>query len=389
MGKKKPRQSPGWRIVRGDRVLEYSVSVPERWEHRHRLVEIDTRYGMSGAWVKAIGGVFDDAWLREQVDAAHYVARAMSWPYPYAILALAEVADLVLAVRAAESGAESVLKRLRVHEQYAGACFEARVARWLAAARLPFRFARSTGPRAADIAVGGTLPFGIEVKHVANAERSKIEETLSNLISPDMFFARRDAGRFRFDWSGREVQETPLAELTLERLHDMVARVHAAVRERLQSAAAGESLEIPIEDIGTVFVSLDAPADRTSIGIETYGGDACRNALRLAKQIHHAAEQLEPSMPGIVVLGAAPLVLEAEHAAKHVTELLVSAGGAMDHVAGAIVVGASPEGPGEHTIPIRNPHGRVPLDALPLPVAHAPGRTNRFGDFGDLFTWRE
>jgi hypothetical protein len=345
---------------------------------------------MNGAWVRAIDDVFDEAWLREQRDALHSVAIAMSRPWPIAVLRLAEVADLILAVRDAESGAESILKRLRVHEQYVGACFEARVARWLARAGLPFRFtASSSGRRGADISVGGAMPFGVEVKHVASAERSKIEETLSDLISPDIFLARRDASRFRFDWSGPEVQETPLPELMPDRLYAMAARVEAAVRERFRTAVAGESVEIVVDGIGTVFISLDAPADRTSIGIESVGGDGCRNALRLAKQVHDAAAQLDPSMPGLVALGAPPLVMDAEHAAVHVREVLTDAGGDLPHVAGAIVLGAMPDGNTEQTIPIANPHARVRLDALPLPLARAPARTNRFEDFGDLFMWPE
>lgn len=174
MAKKKPRKPVGYRVQIEDRIVERRVIAPKKWKHRARLVEVDARYGMNGAWVKAIDDVFEEGWLRDQVDAMHHVARAMSWPYPYVILTLAEVADLILAVRAAESGAESVLKRLRVHEQYVGASYEARVARWLARMGLPFRFARSVGHRAADIAVGVRRP---------SASRSSKWRTPSERIS--------------------------------------------------------------------------------------------------------------------------------------------------------------------------------------------------------------
>jgi hypothetical protein len=386
MGKKKPRKPGGYRVQIGDRILERRVIVAKTWEHRPRLVEVDARYGMNGAWVHAIDDMFDEAWLREQVDAVHHVARAMSWPLPHAILALAEVADLVLAVRAAESGADSVLKRLRVHEQYVGASYEARVARWLYRAPLPFQYASSTGPRAADIAVGGPTPFGIEVKHVAKAERSQVERQLTFLISPSLWFARDDVSRFGFHWSGPEVQKTPLPELTGERLHEIARRVEATVHAQLESAAPGDSLEIAIEGVGTAVVSLDAPPDRQSFQIETYG-DGERDALRLAKQLHEAAAQIDPSMPGIVVLAASSDVVSVEHAAVHIDEVLSSAGGEWGHLAGAIVLGASAEWSTEQTIPVANPHAHVRLDALPLPQAQAASRTNRFEDFGDLFTW--
>lgn len=389
MGKKKPRTPRGYRVQVEDRIIERSVIAPTRWEHRHRLVEVDARYGMNGAWVAAIDEVFDEAWLREQVDAAHHVARAMSWPYPYVILTLAEVADLVLGVRAAEAGVESLVKRLRVHEQYVGASFEARVARWLARARLPFRFASSTGPRAADIAVTGALPFGIEVKHVANAVRSNVEASLTDLVSSHIAFARSDVRHVRFEWTGSEVQQTPLVELNLARLHMLAERVVTLARERLQLARSGETLEVAVDGVGKVYVALDATYTRTSIGIEGHGDDECRNALRLVKQIHNAADQLDRSLAGVVVLGAIPDVLEADHAADHARQLLTSAGSEMDHVAGAIILGASAEWMTERTIPVPNPHARVPLGELPLPQAQGPTREARFEDFGDLFVWSE
>lgn len=223
---------------------------------------------------------------------------------------------------------------------------------------------------------------------MANAERTNIEETLTNLLSSHVSFARPDVHHVRFEWTGAEVQQAPLADLTPERLYELAERVLAVVLERLRLAQRGQALEICAEGVGKVFVSLDAPSDRRSIGIEGYG-HRCRNAVRLAKQIHGAAAQLDRSVPGVVVLGAAPLVVEADHAAAHVRELLASVGGEMDHVAGAIVLGASAEWITEQTIPVANPHARVSLDALPLPQAKAPTRWARFEDFGDLFTWPE
>lgn len=204
MGKKKQRQPRGYAFRVGNRVIERRVVVPTTWKYRDQLVALDAQHGRGGAWVAAIDSVFDEVWLAEQRDGLHEVVRAMSWPYAHCTRTLAEVADLIVAISAAADGSSSTIQRLRVHEQNLGTQFEARVARMVGSAGLPFRFGRSAGAKAADIAVGGELPFGIEVKHIADADRSSIEESLSSMVWRSCFGLR--GCRVWFHWWGDEVR---------------------------------------------------------------------------------------------------------------------------------------------------------------------------------------
>lgn len=341
---------------------------------------------MGGAWVRAIDEVFDAAWLREQVDGRHLVSRAMSWDTPSTIVSLAAVADLVLAARAATSGAEPIVKRLRVHEDFVATSFEARVARWVAGEGLAFRFADATGASAADIHVEGSPAFEIEVKHVKNAERSALEDALTDLVPFDLFFVRPEASLFRFDWSGAEVQAPPLDEFTMERRLALVARVCEVLYERLRAASKGDSLEVTIEGVATVRVMLDAPPDRTSFGIDT-AWRADRNPRRLAKQLIPAASQLDRSRAGIVVLAVEPGIASVDRIATHAREVFETRGSAWDHVSGAIVVVATPGHWEETSIPIANPHATVTLASLRLQAARAARHVRRFDDVVDLVRW--
>lgn len=389
VGKKKPRKPEGYAFRVGDRVIVRRVVVPETWRYRDQLAALDAQHGRGGAWVAAIDSVFDPAWLREQHDGLHEVVRAMSWPYAYCTRALAEVADLVLAIRAAADGAGPALQRLRVHEQYLGTQFEARVARMVGTAGLPFRFGRSSGQKAADIAVGGELPFGIEVKHIADADRSKIEETLTSLVWPACFVLR--GCRVWFHWWGDEVQETDLRELTMPRLHQMAGRMVAALKHRIAEGPIVTSATVAVHGLGHIVIARVAPDAEPKVGESIVGGDTVkderRNPYRLAKAIYPASEQLDPSVPGLVVLCVEAGVLLPELAIASVNSVWADAEAKMRHVAGAVllVTTSGLEGVVEETWAIPNPHASVPLARLPLAIAAGPTRVARFADMGDLF----
>ena len=363
--------------------------MPETWKYRDQLAVLDAQYGRGGAWVAAIDSVFDQAWLREQHDGLHEVVRAMSWPYPVCTRTLADVADLILAIKTAKDGAGPALQRLRVHEQYLGTQFEARVARMVTTASLPFQFGRSSGQKAADIAVAGELPFEIEVKHITDADRSKIEETLTSLVWPACFVLR--GCRVWFHWWGDEVQETDLRELTVPRLHRMAARMVDALKARLAEGPIVTSATVAVPGLGHLVIDRVGPDAEPKVGESIVGGDTVkddrRNPYRLAKAIHPASEQLDPSLPGLVVLCVEAGVLLPELAIESVNSVWADADEKMRHVAGAVllVVTSGLDGVVEETWAIPNPTASVALARLPLAIAAGPARVSRFADMGDLF----
>lgn len=388
MAKRKPRTPYGYRNERLDgSVLERRLAMPKTWEHRDRLIAFDQRHGMGGRWVRAIDEHFDTKWLHQQVDGKHAVMRAMCWPYALAAWTLAEVADLVLAVEAGGPDHTSVLKRLRVHEEYESAVWEARVARMLHRAGLPFALASSKGASAADIRVDSDPSFVVEVKHIKNAFRLRLPQSLSDALS-GLLPGRVPCGSLvTFDWSGPLV--AAIREQDEKEFWDVANRAAAVFVDTMRATTPGTSAEMTVPGIGWIRVSPNAARDSDAISMATTADASQRNERRLVKCIHVASDQIGSAMPGVVVLCAPASHVDVATVGQLTRELWQSLGAASASVSGAILLVSAGIGTPwlhEDSWPLPNPYASKPLEELPFDEARAFRSWARFEKLGDSFS---
>jgi hypothetical protein len=374
---KKPRPSVRREIPTDDpdRILIEDVVHPGEWRFRERLVEYDRQNQRGGQWVAVIDAVFDDVWFRAQTDLAHDVAKSMCWDWSLSTRNIADVADLVCAVGHGGDGAASVLKRLRVHEQFTGASFEARVARLLHEAGLGFEFVPAKGDgKALDLTVHGPMPFVVEVK---SRERSLRAIALDAVLHEAFFRMASMLGgaTLDVDFSGAEALEAP-TEVLFASIDEHAHRIVTTVALALAASPESDAVEVSVQGLGVATVTRYATTPDTA-----YAGNATdptREADRFARTVGKASQQLTQALPSVVVLCAEAGAVDKEHAPAAIARFLHDKGASFPQVSGVIVlVATSAYAIVEETWPVANPHAEVPLGALPLPEARNATRRER------------
>ena len=380
----KERSPRAWVAHHGDRVAIRRVVPATSWRFRDALARADERNAMGGRWVAAIDEVYPESWLRAQADAVHPVAIAMAWPHALATRTIADVADLVVALKAGGPAHAPVLERLQRYEDFLGTVAEARVARILRDAGASFEILPAKGGATApDFRVEGDSPFFCEVKHVNDAQLSSISDSLTSAVFPFVALSVPRA-RWAFDWNGPEVAQLTRDENT-DRLRELAERAMIAVSAGLARGPLDRETRVEIDGVGSITIWPEAMPEG-EVGADTLKNDE-RNAGRAAQRVAQAARrQLTKELPGVVVVCWEAGSLDRDAVTAWVAKTLDDLAADGEHVAGVVllVVTSGLEGVIEETWPIENPHSRVRLGNL-LPAARAPTRTVRFSDFGDLF----
>ncbi len=367
-------------MVDGHFLVDEVVS-PTGWRSKQAFAAYDRKWGMRGAWLEALLTTFDESWLVEQKDVAHVVARCMYWSWEPSLRKLADVADLVLAVREAQSGDASILKRMRVHEEFLGASFEARVARLLLEGGHPFRFesAATADSKGFDLAVNGAAPFNIEVKSKQKWSVADQEEGLASWISM-LLFPERLGWDLSFRWD-RESLRRFLREQSAEGRERLVSASVRAIRTSLASGE-GDRRSASLDGVGTVTLArLEPGSDVASMQTVCDLSEGPNDeAARLAKVVGEASQQLPSDRPGVVFTCAEPDVADRELAVAAVEDMLVHDGAQYPQVAG-VVVFFSTDGLDaivEETWPCRNPHSPFAFDELGFEPCMEPLQRRRW-----------
>jgi hypothetical protein len=343
-------------------------------------VEYERLNGLDGVWTAALDEVFDHDWLNEQIDVQHVVAKGMLGP-PYSVYTrgLANIADLVCAVKQGGPGAASVLRRLQVHEQFRGACAEASVARLIHEAGLPFLFDIAKGEgQSYDITVGGPRPFAVEVKSRVRSERAMALDAVQTMVMMEVSHVAMGC-RLSLDWSGDEARTLPLGGDFPGRIRTLANRTATAILGAVMAERGppASRLEIALPGLGVATLHRDAAApnhfevdDRSDPHLE---------ARRFAASVVEAAPQLKGDLPGVVFVCAGSQEVDPEAMVVVSTELFERQGMEMPQISGVILLrNSGVESIREETHPIPNPHASVSLADIPLAEAQHPAVRERW-----------
>ncbi|MBO6936799.1 MAG: hypothetical protein JJ863_17650 [Deltaproteobacteria bacterium] len=252
-------------------------------------------------------GGFGEEW-RAQALWEHRVARAMSLRAGVFAEFLADVGDLVRCVHLALEGADPVIASLQSPPTFEGALLEARAARLLVEAGLPFCFVpEPNDARSHDIHVPASEgAFNLEVKGVLLADRVAVARELSHWAITNL--PLRDLGvAMEFLWNGPEVDELDLGgTIPWETIRGLGSKarpiLEAALREPIEDAR-----RLRLAGLGSVLLRPLSQEEVTE-------GRVCwiqytlepSTPHRLRRALSRATKQLPTDVPGVILLATNP-----------------------------------------------------------------------------------